>query len=152
MFFGVEYNKDSVDRNFAYIDPALEGNVAGTLPDCRTYYKNSDGDLHTTFTDLVQTTSWSYKFTKSWFDNKLKLYLAYSDTEAEDVFATGSSTQGSNYGKYVTCNNQFSPNLCTKPSLWGASERYVGTLDYTADFFGAENPTRFYLYLSLIHI
>ena len=43
------------------------------------------------------------------------------------------STQGSNYGKYAPCNNQFYPNLCTKPSLWGASERMVGTLDYTAD-------------------
>jgi outer membrane receptor protein involved in Fe transport len=146
MFFGVEYNRDSVERAFAYIDPNLEGNVAGTLPDGRTYYNNSEGDLHTTFTDLGSTESWSYKFTKSWFDNKLKMYLAYSDTEAEDVFAAGSSTQGSNYGKYATCNNQFSPNLCTKPSLWGASERYVGTLDYTAEFFGADNPTRFYLY------
>ena len=146
MFFGVEYNRDSVDRAFAYLDPNLEGNVAGTLPDGRTYYNNSEGDLHTTFTDLGSTESWSYKFTKSWFDNKLKMYLAYSDTDARDVFAAGSSTQGSNYGKYATCNNQFSPNLCTKPSLWGASERYVGTLDYTAELFGADNPTRFYLY------
>ena len=79
-------------------------------------------------------------------DDKLKIYLAYSDSDAEDVFAAGSSTQGSNYGKYPTYNNQFYPNWGTKPSLWGASERMVGTLDYTAEFFGADNPTRFYLY------
>ena len=145
-FLGIEFNKDSVDRAFAYIDPALEGNVAGTLPDGRTYYNNSEGDLHTTFTDLGETWSKSVKYSKSMLDDKLKLYLAYSDTRAEDVFAAGSSTQGSNYGKYATCNNQFHPNLCTKPSLWGASTRYVGTLDYTADIFGADNPTRFYLY------
>jgi hypothetical protein len=145
-FFGIEYNKDSVDRAFAYIDPDLEGNAAGTLPDGRTYYNNREGDLHTTFTDLGETSSLSYKFSKSMLDDKLKIYLAYSDSDAEDVFAAGSSTQGSNYGKYPTYNNQFYPNWGTKPSLWGASERMVGTLDYTAEFFGADNPTRFYVY------
>ena len=44
-------------------------------------------------------------------DDKLKLYFGYSDTDAEDVFAAGSSTQGSNYGKYPTFNNQFYPNF-----------------------------------------
>ena len=33
-----------------------------------------------------------------------------------------------------------------KTILWGAQERYVGTLDYTAEFLGADRPTRFYLY------
>ena len=145
-FFGIEYNKDSVERAFAYIDPDLEGTAAGTLPDGRTYYNGSEGDLHTTFTDLGETSSLSYKFSKSMLDDKLKLYFGYSDTDSEDVFAAGSSTQGSNYGKYPTFNNQFYPNWGTKPSLWGASERMVGTLDYTAEFFGADNPTRFYLY------
>ena len=145
-FYGVEFNYDDVDRAFAYIDPALEGNVAGTLPDGRTFYNNSEGDLHTTFTDKGQTRSWSHKLSKSFLDDKLKVYLSYSNTDARDVFAAGSSTQGSNYGKYVTCNNQFYPNLCTKPSLWGRDERLVGTLDYTAEIFGAENPTRFYLF------
>jgi len=83
---------------------------------------------------------------KSFLDDKLKVYLAYSNTDARDVFGAGSSTQGSNYGKYATCNNQFYPNLCTKPSLWGRDERLVGTIDYTAEIFGADNPTRFYLF------
>ena len=60
-FFGIEYNKDSVDRAFAYIDPDLEGNAVGTLPDGRTYYNHREGDLHTTFTDLGETSSLSYK-------------------------------------------------------------------------------------------
>ena len=81
-FFGIEYNKDSVDRAFAYIDPDLEGNAVGTFPDGRTYYNNREGDLHTTFTDLGETSSLSYKFSKSMLDDKLKIYLAYSDSDA----------------------------------------------------------------------
>jgi len=144
-FVGMEFNRDRVNKAFAYVDPFLEGNAVGTLPDGRTYYNNSEGDLHTTTTDLGFTNSVSYKVSKSFLDDKLRLYFAYSDTESEDVFSAGSSTQGSNYGKYATCNNSFAPNLCTKPALWGASERMVATLDYTADWFGADNPTRFYL-------
>ena len=144
-FVGLEFNRDRVNRAFAYIDPALAGNAVGTLPDGRTYYNNSEGDLHTTTTDLGFTNSFSYKIAKSFLDDKLRAYFTYSDTESEDVFTAGSSTQGSNYGKYPTFNNQFYPNFATKPTLWGADERMVATLDYTAEFFGAENPTRFYL-------
>ena len=100
----MEFNRDRVNKAFAYIDPALEGNAVGTLPDGRTYYNNSEGDLHTTTTDLGFTNSISYKVSKSFLDDKLRLYFAYSDTESEDVFSAGSSTQGSNYGKYATCN------------------------------------------------
>ena len=50
-------------------------------------------------------------------DDKLKIYFGYSDTDSEDVSQLV-LPQGSNYGKYPTCNNQFYPNLCTKPSLW----------------------------------
>ena len=70
-FVGMEFNRDRVNKAFAYVDPFLKEMLL------EHFWKNFTttivSDLHTTTTDLGFTNSVSYKVSKSFLDDKLRL-------------------------------------------------------------------------------
>ena len=134
-----EYNKDDVKQSAFYRDLSIER--TGQLADGRgTYDINGDYWLTNDSGGGAEAFSWSVK--KDF--GGLKTMLAYSTVEATDVYGLTSTQAESSYNYMPRFDGE---NLSARPSNFAIDEKWIASLDYTAQIFG-NNDTRF----SLIYI
>ena len=133
----LEYNNDRVNEALGYTDP---GNaVDGTLADGRTQYDGS-GSLGLTNISEGGAEAFTLSMNKTW-DTGVRLYAAYTNMDAEDVWNLTSSQAESNYGYQQRWGGN--PTAAT-PSQYNVEHRLLAVLDYSRAFFG-DNETRFSL-------
>jgi hypothetical protein len=133
----LELNHDAVNEALAYRDPGLQQN--GAFAEGRGIYSTS-GSLELTNTDEGSATAFTVSVRKTFFD-RLNLFAAYTNTDAEDVWNLTSSQAESNYGYQQRWNGD---QLAAETSAYTIEHRFLASLDYSVELFG-ENTTRFSL-------
>ena len=133
----LEYNNDRVNQALGYVDPGIV--KTGTLADGRGTFRSS-GSLGLTNIDKGGAEAYTLSLNKEW-DFGLRLYAAYTNMDAEDVWNLASSQAGSNYGY----QQRWGANpIGATPSQYSIEHRMLAVLDYSARFIG-DNETRFSL-------
>jgi len=133
----LEINKDTVDKGIAIRDPGLTKN--GTLADGRGIYSTS-GSFELTNNDEGGATAFTMSVRKTFFD-RLNFFAAYTNTDAEDVWALTSTQAESVYGFQQRFDGD---ELAAAQSSFNIEHRFLASLDYSANLFG-DNATRFSL-------
>jgi hypothetical protein len=133
----LEINKDTVDKGIAIRDPGLTKN--GSFADGRGIYGTS-GSFELTNNDEGGATAFTMSLRKSFFD-QLNFFAAYTNTDAEDVWALTSTQAESVYGYQQRFDGD---ELAAAQSSFNIEHRFLASLDYSANLFG-DNATRFSL-------
>jgi hypothetical protein len=132
----VEYNRDVVDQGVFYQDLGLT--KTGQMADGRGVYDGA-GDFWMTNNDAGGAKAYTFTVGKTFGD--VKLYAAYTNMEAMDVYPLTSTQAESSYGYTQRYDGE---NLEAARSSFMVEHKFLATLDYTAQLIG-NNDTRFSL-------
>ena len=130
----LEYNKDDVEEGVFYRDLTLTR--TGQLADGRGTYEG-DGDYWLTNASGGGADAFTWSVNKDF--NGLKAMLAFSTVDAKDIYPLTSTQAESSYGYTQRFDGE---NLSPRPSSYMIDEKWIFSLDYTAQIFGT-NDTRF---------
>ena len=130
----LEYNQDEVEEGVFYKDLTLTR--TGTLADGRGTY-DGDGDYWLTNATGGGADAFTWSVNKDF--NGLKAMLAYSTVDATDIYPLTSTQAESSYGYTQRFDGE---NLSPRPSSFMIDEKWIFSLDYSAQIFGS-NDTRF---------
>ena len=130
----LEYNQDEVEEGVFYKDLTLTR--TGTLADGRGTY-DGDGDYWLTNATGGGADAFTWSVNKDF--NGLKAMLAFSTVDASDIYPLTSTQAESSYGYTQRFDGE---NLSPRPSSFMIDEKWIFSLDYSAQIFGS-NDTRF---------
>ena len=133
-----EWNRDEVEKGVFYKELSLRS-TGTTRADGRPVYSSSAGDFWLTNTNLGGADAFTFSISKSFGD--LKAMFAYSGVKATDVYPLTSAQAESVYGYTQRYDGE---NLVDRPSSFMIDDKFLFTLDYTAQIIG-NNDTRFSL-------
>ena len=132
----VEYNRDVVDQGVFYQDLGLT--KTGQMADGRGIYDGA-GDFWMTNNSAGGAKAYTFTVGKTFGD--VKLYAAYTNMEAMDVYPLTSTQAESSYGYTQRYDGE---NMDAARSSFMVEHKFLATLDYTAQLIG-NNDTRFSL-------
>lgn len=136
--FTFEWNKDEVEKAVFYKDLGLRS-TGTTLADGRPVYSSGSPDYFLTNSDMGGADAFTFSVTKSFGD--LKAMFAYSAVDATDIYPLTSAQAESAYGYTQRYDGE---NLVDRPSNYMIDDKFLFSLDYTAQIIG-DNDTRFSL-------